>query len=1301
MSNIYLLAPAANMSFASLPSGSTYLSDANGLIITASVADQIALVDSGCITLNPLPGGGYNFQNGAGYTVAASDNGNMLLFTSSSAVTVTLPATLPVGFRCRVFVAGTGGLSIVAGSGANAVSPIGVLSTTVQYYQFDCSVIYQSATNTAAGWDVVIQPTPGIGSGIVGATTLANLYSQDTTNHYAQYTSANVYQDGTGSNNGTWLKTGTGNGSGNWTQVSTATLSALQSEVTTNTANIATNTSAIQQLEATSGGTRYFPTEQPATNPASSPNAVRQQFALERDFLEWGKFNWYANSTHPEQQASRMITSANIAYTPDTPGLNLPPYPPDLTSPGGYVNTTQRSVYPVFDQNAYNALGQPNIIEFDDPTGASTFYARIFVSPADFAAAGINVSGIWSGSGSWSGANFSVELSYRNGSAVNLNLGSAQCNFYLMYESSTQDFFPDAGNSSTNVLVRGGHGNNFAFWLGGTGSGWANTEIAISDSFHTGYIENNMPAANAISGVAGQTFNGMVIEFSCPATTTGQPASIKIVRAIVSPNAITATAPVLNVPEDQHNSVEYGNWRTTLKDSSRILFVGDSITAGSYCLLDKCHVSKISNWLPYVCDAHAWSGGTVVDGIFQLAYEYPPGSDIFYRTNVNIKSGQNWYTLHQPRRIYSDFAICFFGENDRQMFFKPELRANLMLLAQRAKSLGIIPILVSAYRAYEDDTAVAEIADSLDIPYLCLHRWIRQFIQTSISNPGPGLDRTPLPNFSSSPAQLFFVSHPGSRASSALADPLVQYLKNVLPRPYQSIKVYRLRASVSVSGIAQLLADDDYTKNSLWHEISLAQWTYTGIGTQYDTLAGSLGTFYYQPSEYLGLMNNDEVSFGQYTLVEAILPASGQWVDAVSLNWPIAEPAGTTGTRIPSQNLQVYARFLGALPVSSGANVLSRSGAGYTFPGYQTRFFMASNPGITVGAVYTASGPAGNFTYVGYQPGRNGGEALFSFSTEPSFFSKLTQALAYGSGTLTKTSGTGPSSVSYTGAALAADNLWYGETGIALGNAIGAWQACDSDGNGNYSIPLSGFPNTAALGYARTSLSFDKVQFLVVAPSGQTAFVAAGPPSINWRGYKRKVPMTLLPFTPKRVTPGNFTELLSATAVCTGSSISSGWTANGGAAAQVATIGYAPLAGSQPSSSQHDVVVNNSGQSITANFSYTPDATERYRVQIVVFAGYFPALNAPGGGTGLLSSDTFDYVRLRVTLTIGATNFTYQLVKHVSAWWGEILFDTALPNIPDATGGSTINGAITVDSLDGSCEVSYVSMRHYTPDADL
>ena len=53
---IILLAPAANMSFGGAPSGASYLSDPNGLIVitNGSAADQASLIAAGCTTLYPL-----------------------------------------------------------------------------------------------------------------------------------------------------------------------------------------------------------------------------------------------------------------------------------------------------------------------------------------------------------------------------------------------------------------------------------------------------------------------------------------------------------------------------------------------------------------------------------------------------------------------------------------------------------------------------------------------------------------------------------------------------------------------------------------------------------------------------------------------------------------------------------------------------------------------------------------------------------------------------------------------------------------------------------------------------------------------------------------------------------------------------------------------------------------------------------------------------------------------------------------------------------------------------------------------
>ncbi|HEY1615122.1 MAG TPA: hypothetical protein VGF97_15665 [Rhizomicrobium sp.] len=247
---VFLLAPAANMNFASLPSGATYLSDANALIVVSngSAADQLALVAAGCVTLNPIAGGGVNVQPGTAYAVAATDQNDLLLFTSAAAVAVTLPATMPVGFSVELVQVGTGLVTASAASGATLVSPGGLFATTGQYFSLICVVI-ANATSANAIWDIITAPQQNT-AGNIGAQTLSALYAQDTANHYAQYTNATVYNDGTSANDGTWLKTGTGNGSGNWTQVSSFTLASLNASLSATNASLTGEVARAQSSEA-------------------------------------------------------------------------------------------------------------------------------------------------------------------------------------------------------------------------------------------------------------------------------------------------------------------------------------------------------------------------------------------------------------------------------------------------------------------------------------------------------------------------------------------------------------------------------------------------------------------------------------------------------------------------------------------------------------------------------------------------------------------------------------------------------------------------------------------------------------------------------------------------------------------------------------------------------------------------------------------------------------------------------------------------------------------------------------------
>ncbi len=65
----------------------------------------------------------------ASFTLAAADNNKVFLITSASAVTITVPASLPVGFSCQVIQGGAGTLSF-AGSGVTLNSANGLTTRT-------------------------------------------------------------------------------------------------------------------------------------------------------------------------------------------------------------------------------------------------------------------------------------------------------------------------------------------------------------------------------------------------------------------------------------------------------------------------------------------------------------------------------------------------------------------------------------------------------------------------------------------------------------------------------------------------------------------------------------------------------------------------------------------------------------------------------------------------------------------------------------------------------------------------------------------------------------------------------------------------------------------------------------------------------------------------------------------------------------------------------------------------------------------------------------------------------------------
>jgi hypothetical protein len=58
----------------------------------------------------------YNNQTGTTYTLVSGDNGKVVTLSNASAITLTIPASLPAGFHCTIFQKGAGQVTITASS---------------------------------------------------------------------------------------------------------------------------------------------------------------------------------------------------------------------------------------------------------------------------------------------------------------------------------------------------------------------------------------------------------------------------------------------------------------------------------------------------------------------------------------------------------------------------------------------------------------------------------------------------------------------------------------------------------------------------------------------------------------------------------------------------------------------------------------------------------------------------------------------------------------------------------------------------------------------------------------------------------------------------------------------------------------------------------------------------------------------------------------------------------------------------------------------------------------------------------
>lgn len=86
------------------------------------------------------------------YTIALDDNGSVLLFNNTSAINVTIPNTLPIGFNLTVYQMGTGNISFIPFAGTTILQRSNTFTTAGQYAA--ASLLFVSAGTALLSGDL-------------------------------------------------------------------------------------------------------------------------------------------------------------------------------------------------------------------------------------------------------------------------------------------------------------------------------------------------------------------------------------------------------------------------------------------------------------------------------------------------------------------------------------------------------------------------------------------------------------------------------------------------------------------------------------------------------------------------------------------------------------------------------------------------------------------------------------------------------------------------------------------------------------------------------------------------------------------------------------------------------------------------------------------------------------------------------------------------------------------------------------------------------------------------------------------
>lgn len=623
------------------------------------------------------------------------------------------------------------------------------------------------------------------------------------------------------------------------------------------------------------------------------------------------------------------------------------------------------------------------------------------------------------------------------------------------------------------------------------------------------------------------------------------------------------------------NTVSTGEqtYSVGLLTSDRIGVVGDSYSANSYALLGKHWQAQVSAQTDYQWETFA-----------------VPGYDAAELTSGVRDNLHPYHATLGIQNVPCNYYLVMTNTNDSNWYSMSEdyYRDNMKGLAEVLHSLGGKPLIATEHGTNPN-------TNGKDNRFLRMLRGLADRYGTPLIDT---YTKTTLAMQSGPVAAQWVGGHPGTRTNHLLSDSVLPYIQH-LPRPRQSLKLFRKRSSIVVSTVNDLLFDTLQDRGKLFKEIASGHHALSNANyfDRLDLVNAAVAV----NSEYLSLIGGGSVALGTYSLLSAVINATARGVSSLSLT-------------LSDSAVSVYVRHLLTPPYELTEQ----------FQGFRT----TTDPGVVVGDTYTSNdaGFSGvTFTVYAYAAGY---VLCRTTAANPS--------IRGGTFTLTRQTGTGVATATYDQAYIRYDPTWTAQ----YGKPEGQWLPLTGDGLGNYPLPADKI---------KGSMNYDRLEFLLYKSSGVTL---TAPPVLNWAGIegKERNPIPTVPLT-----LSTNTELLDQTHFGTSGELA-GWVVNGTLTPTTPSDGKVYYG----TTGYVSITTNNW---VSKTLTLTAEPRRSRTLQLTVVARYNPAAFDPTGtlSSNTINLDSYDYATLEVQVGDTLTAGTYLETRPVGLTFVAHVFNVDVP----------------------------------------